>query len=57
MSQMSSLDAELKAAGIDPDGVDWEKVQKHRERMWLRTGHTPTMIEAVRELYKPVHTQ
>lgn len=55
MSKMSDLDAALRAAGIDPEGVDLETVQAYREAYDMTHPDELglTFIEAAREKYKP----
>ena len=54
MSRMSNLDAELRAAGIDPEGVDLDEVQDLICRHYFVTRHTMTMLAAAKELYGPI---
>jgi hypothetical protein len=51
MSKMSNLDAELIAAGIDPEGVDLEAVEDFICHYYFQTRHTMTFIEAAKEIY------
>lgn len=51
MSKMSNLDAELRAAGIDPEGVDWERVLAYQRMQGVITGRATTIMEAVEFIY------
>jgi hypothetical protein len=51
MSRMSNLDAELRAAGIDPEGVDLDEVAAYRLKIKRKIGLLPTRIDAAKALY------
>lgn len=51
MSRMSNLDAELRAAGIDPEVVDLEVVEAYREWWQEQSGMAMTFIEAAKLIH------
>lgn len=51
MSKMKDLAIEIENAGIDYRLVDLEDVEAFREAYHEKTGHTMTMIEAMKEMY------
>ena len=48
MSRMSELDAELREAGIDPEGVDLEAVEAYRAEQ-VKHGILMTVVESAKE--------